>query len=142
MYNISNCSKTSSYHAGIFGRGLQEPWDGGVQTPQQLRADRRLEEAVEVLAVGEAQEVAALTSGERDREHDGVQEQLHQLLALRRNTRQPRRCVVTHTLPRTDLLTERKGQLQHAVGERLHVHVQGRKRLPVFAGRNALIHRH
>lgn len=53
---------------------------------QQLSVDGHLEEAVEVLAVREAQEVMAMTSRYWHREHDGVQQQVHQLLTLQRNS--------------------------------------------------------
>lgn len=56
-----------------------------MQTSQQLGVDGHLEEAVEVLAVREAHEVVAVTSRYWHRKHDGVQQQVHQLLTLQRN---------------------------------------------------------
>lgn len=75
-----------NYHAGILRGGLHEAWYGGFQIFQQLCVDGGLEEAVEVLAVGEAEEVVAVTAWDRHRQHDGVQQQLHQLLTLQKTT--------------------------------------------------------
>ena len=74
-----------SYHAGILGGSSHEAWHGDVKTSQQLSVDGDLEEAVEVLAVGEAQEVTAVTPGYWHGEHDGIQQQVHQLLTLHRD---------------------------------------------------------
>lgn len=56
---------------------------GDVQVLQQLGINGHLEEAVEVLAMGEAEEVTALAPRQGNREHDGVQQQVHQLLTLK-----------------------------------------------------------
>lgn len=51
-----------SYHGGILRGSIHEAGHCGVETSQQLGVDGRLEEAVEVLAMREAQEVVAVTS--------------------------------------------------------------------------------
>lgn len=61
-------------------------WHCCVQASQQLCVDGQLEQAVKVLAMREAQEVVAVTSRYGHRKHDGVQEQIHQLLSLQRNS--------------------------------------------------------
>lgn len=79
-------TRTKRYHGRILRRSIHEAWYCGLHTPQQLSVDGRLEEAVEVLAMREAQEVMALISRYRHREHYGVQQQVHQLLTLQRNS--------------------------------------------------------
>lgn len=90
LYNIflkTNLKKRRrSYHGGILRRSFHEAWYYGLQASQQLCVDGHLEEAVEVLAMWEAQEVMAMTSRYRHREHDSVQQQVHQLLTLQRNS--------------------------------------------------------
>lgn len=73
------------------GRSFHQAWHCCVQTSQQLSVDGRLKKAVEVLAMREAQEVVAVTSRKGHRKHDGVQEQIYQLLALQRNSNNAQR---------------------------------------------------
>lgn len=61
MFNDVDKMKRS-YHGGILRRRFHEAWHCGLQTSQQLGVDGHLEEAVEVLPMGEAQEVRAVTS--------------------------------------------------------------------------------
>lgn len=79
-------TRTKRYHGGILRRSIRKAWYCGLQTSQQLSVDGHLEEAIEVLAMREAQEVIAVTSRHRHRQHYGVQQQVHQLLTLRRNS--------------------------------------------------------
>lgn len=78
--------RSKRYHGGSLRRSFHEVWYCGLQTSQQLSVDGHLEEAVEVLAMRKAQEVMAVTSRYRHREHYGVQQQVHQLLTLQRNS--------------------------------------------------------
>ena len=71
-----------SYHARILGGSSHKTWNCGIAASQQLGVDGHLEEAVEVLAMWEAQEATAVASRYWNREHDGVQQQVHQLLTL------------------------------------------------------------
>lgn len=87
-----------SYHAGILRGSFHEAWYCGVQTSQQLGVDGRLEEAVEVLAVREAHEVMAMTSRYWHRQHNGVQQQVHQLLTLKRNINTQQEAAGSETL--------------------------------------------
>lgn len=79
-------TRSKRYHGGSLRRSFHEAWYCGLQTSQQLSVDGHLEEAVEVLAMRKAQEVMAVTSRYRHREHYGVQQQVHQLLTLQRNS--------------------------------------------------------
>lgn len=94
------------YHGEVLGGGLHQAWDGGLQAFQQLGVDGGLEEAVEVLAVGEAQEVVAPAAGDRYRKHDGVQEQIHQLLALHEKSIHHKKKAVYHDSHRSEPVVE------------------------------------
>jgi len=79
----ASLSQDSQYHSGVAGRCPHEGGHGVVQLPEQLGIDGHLEEAVEVLAVREAEEaVAVATAGQRHGEPDGVEQQLHQGVTL------------------------------------------------------------
>lgn len=68
------------YHGGIFRGSFHEKWHGDLKLPEQLSVDGGLKEAVEVFSVWEAQQVQAVTF----RNWHGVQQQVHQSLALQR----------------------------------------------------------
>lgn len=73
-----------AHRGGILRGNGGEARHRRIHAPQQLRVDGRLEEAVEIFAVREAEEVLAVAPRYGHGEHDGVQQQVHELLVLRR----------------------------------------------------------
>lgn len=64
--------KQQNHRGGVLRRSVHKARHGGRHTFQQLGVDGHLEEAVEVLAVREAQEVRAVVARYWYRKRDGV----------------------------------------------------------------------